>query len=152
MCKWEIENVLIWANSSLCLLIFVLFSFQFHLQIQFQWVEKSVDGVLGIRTPWPQEGRHRQNHETIATAPEIGNVCNRDRQREKERQWNNVSQRERGREGERRMWQKLWEISLCCWGWEPWSSGYGKRLMFRRSWVQIPAPYTGWTFFHIKLL
>ena len=35
---------------------------------------------------------------------------------------------------------------------EPWSSGYGRRLMFQRSWVQIPAPYTGWTFFHIYLL
>ena len=32
-------------------------------------------------------------------------------------------------------------------GREPWSSGYGRRLMFRRSGVQIPAPYTGWTFF-----
>ena len=32
---------------------------------------------------------------------------------------------------------------------EPWSSGYGKRLMFLMSWVRIPAPYTGWTFFHI---
>ena len=29
-------------------------------------------------------------------------------------------------------------------GQEPWSSGYGKRLMFWRLWVQIPAPYTGW--------
>ena len=37
-------------------------------------------------------------------------------------------------------------------GWEPWSSGYGKRLMFQRSWVRIPALYTGWTFFHIYLL
>ena len=27
-------------------------------------------------------------------------------------------------------------------GLEPWSSGYGKRLAFRRSWVRIPAPYT----------
>ena len=35
---------------------------------------------------------------------------------------------------------------------EPWSSGYGKRLTFRRSWVRIPAPYIGWTFFHIYLL
>ena len=33
------------------------------------------------------------------------------------------------------------------WGREPWSSGYGRRLMFRRSWVQIPALFTGWTFF-----
>ena len=30
---------------------------------------------------------------------------------------------------------------------KPWSSGYGKRLTFRRSWVRIPAPYTGWAFF-----
>ena len=36
--------------------------------------------------------------------------------------------------------------------WEPWSSGYGRRLMFPSLWVQIPAPYTGWTFFHIYLL
>ena len=36
-------------------------------------------------------------------------------------------------------------------GREPWSSGYGRRLMFQRSWVQIPAPYTGWTFFHIHI-
>ena len=32
-------------------------------------------------------------------------------------------------------------------GWEPWSSGYGKRLTFQRSWVWIPAPYTVFTFF-----
>ena len=32
-------------------------------------------------------------------------------------------------------------------GWEPWSCGYGRRLMFQRSWVRIPALYTGWTFF-----
>ena len=30
---------------------------------------------------------------------------------------------------------------------EPWSSGYGRRLMSWRLWVWIPAPYTGWTFF-----
>ena len=30
---------------------------------------------------------------------------------------------------------------------KPWSSGKGKRLTFQRSWVRIPAPYTGWTFF-----
>ena len=34
---------------------------------------------------------------------------------------------------------------------------YGKYLpglvvMFERSWVRIPAPYTGWTFIHIDLL
>ena len=32
-------------------------------------------------------------------------------------------------------------------GREPWSSGYGRRLTFRRPWVQIPVAYTGWTFF-----
>ena len=31
---------------------------------------------------------------------------------------------------------------------EPWSCGYERRLMFQRSWVQIQAPYTGWTFLH----
>ena len=30
---------------------------------------------------------------------------------------------------------------------ELWSSGYGRRLIFQRSWVRIPAPYTRWTFF-----
>ena len=32
-------------------------------------------------------------------------------------------------------------------GWEPWSSGYERRRLFQRSWVWIPALYTGWTFF-----
>ena len=36
-------------------------------------------------------------------------------------------------------------------GQEPWSSGYGRRLMFQRLWVQIPAPYTGWTFFYLPI-
>ena len=27
---------------------------------------------------------------------------------------------------------------------EPWSSGYGIQLMFKRLWVQIPEQYTGW--------
>ena len=36
-------------------------------------------------------------------------------------------------------------------GREPWSSGYGRRLMFHRSWVWIPPLYTGWTFFHIPI-
>ena len=31
----------------------------------------------------------------------------------------------------------------------PWSSGFGRRLKDRRSWVRILAPYTGWTFSHI---
>ena len=26
-----------------------------------------------------------------------------------------------------------------------WSSGYGRRLMFQRSWVRILVPDTGWT-------
>ena len=30
---------------------------------------------------------------------------------------------------------------------ELWSSGYGRRLMIWRSWVWIPALFTGWTFF-----
>ena len=34
-------------------------------------------------------------------------------------------------------------------GREPWSSGYGRLLVFKRSWVQIPAPYTGRTFSHL---
>ena len=33
--------------------------------------------------------------------------------------------------------QRLW--------WEPWSSGYGRRLVFLRSRVRIPVAYTGWT-------
>ena len=37
-------------------------------------------------------------------------------------------------------------------GRESWSSGYGKRLMFQRLWVQIPAPYTWWTFFTFFVL
>ena len=37
-------------------------------------------------------------------------------------------------------------------GWEPWSSGYGWRLIPRRLWVWIPALYTGWTFFHIFVI
>ena len=35
---------------------------------------------------------------------------------------------------------------------EPWSSGYGRRLMFWRSWVRIQAPYTRLTFILIYLL
>jgi hypothetical protein len=27
---------------------------------------------------------------------------------------------------------------------EPWSSGKGRGLMIKRSWVRTPAPYTGW--------
>jgi hypothetical protein len=29
-------------------------------------------------------------------------------------------------------------------GEKPWSSGEGRWLMTNRSWVQTPAPYTGW--------
>ena len=35
---------------------------------------------------------------------------------------------------------------------EPYSSGYGRRLTFRRSWVQIPVPYTGWTWHFFTLI
>ena len=38
----------------------------------------------------------------------------------------------------------LTEMIDCCGLTKPWSR---RRLMFWRSWVQIPAPYTGWTFF-----
>ena len=31
-----------------------------------------------------------------------------------------------------------------------WSSGCGRRFMFKRSWVQIPSPDTGQTFCHIN--
>ena len=34
-------------------------------------------------------------------------------------------------------------------GREPWSSGYGRRFMFHRLWVRIPAPYTEWIFSHL---
>ena len=47
-----------------------------------------------------------------------------------------------------------WKVILtnkCILGREPWSSGYGRRLMFQRLWVRIPAPFTGWTFFHIHI-
>ena len=42
---------------------------------------------------------------------------------------------------------KSWSL-----GWEPWSSGHGMRLMFRRLWVQFPALTTRWTFFLNYLL
>ena len=41
---------------------------------------------------------------------------------------------------------KKW-IKFCFIGWDPWSSGYGKRLTLRRLLVRIPAPYTVWIFF-----
>ena len=38
-------------------------------------------------------------------------------------------------------------------GREPWSSGYGRKLMFERLWFQIPAPNIRWTWhFFIDLL
>ena len=37
-------------------------------------------------------------------------------------------------------------------GWEPWSSGYGKRLMLQRAWVRILDQYTVWTFWHFFTL
>ena len=30
---------------------------------------------------------------------------------------------------------------------QSWSIGYGRRLLFKRLWVQIPTPDTGWNFF-----
>ena len=44
-----------------------------------------------------------------------------------------------------------WVIRIHFLGQEPCSSGYGRRHMFRRWWVQIPATYTGRTFFHISI-
>ena len=37
-------------------------------------------------------------------------------------------------------------------GWEPWSTGYGRWLMFERSRVWIPAPYTGWWWHFFTLI
>ena len=34
---------------------------------------------------------------------------------------------------------------------EHWSTDYGRRLVFQRLGVRIPAPFTGWTFFDIYL-
>ena len=45
-----------------------------------------------------------------------------------------------------------WHKTFLMMGGKPWSSGYGKRLVFQRPWVRIPSPYTGWTFFHIYFL
>ena len=41
-----------------------------------------------------------------------------------------------------------------CWrlGREPWSSGNGIRLMFWKSWVRIPAQYSGWRIFVVKIV
>ena len=38
-------------------------------------------------------------------------------------------------------------LAIRCLFTEPWSSRYGRTLMFQRSWARIPAQYTGWTFF-----
>ena len=43
--------------------------------------------------------------------------------------------------------QNITVLKIMIVGWEPWSSGYERRLIFRRLWVQIPAPYTRWAFF-----
>ena len=37
-------------------------------------------------------------------------------------------------------------------GLELWSSGYGRRLMFEMLYVQIPAPYTGWTWYFFAFI
>ena len=52
-------------------------------------------------------------------------------------------------------WQKISSCLLVIPNWQknwmgdgrPWSSGDGRRLVFKRWWVQMPAPNTGWTFF-----
>ena len=51
-----------------------------------------------------------------------------------------------------RLWylESDWVAKSSLFGRETWSSGYGRRLMFWRSWVQIPALYTGWTFILCK--
>ena len=41
---------------------------------------------------------------------------------------------------------------MCILGLEPWSSGSGRRLMFKKMYVQITASYTGWIVIHINLL
>ena len=46
-------------------------------------------------------------------------------------------------------WKRTSKQTVSIHGRKSWSSGYGRRLMFLRSWVQILAPYTIWTFFHI---
>ena len=45
-------------------------------------------------------------------------------------------------------------VRLRCWELKnhPWSSGYGRRLTIQRSWVWIPAPYTGWTWHFFTLI
>ena len=42
-------------------------------------------------------------------------------------------------------WKNLYRI-------EPWSSGYGRQLMFERSWVWIPVMYTGWAWHFFTLI
>ena len=81
------------------------------------------------------------------------------------------SERRKSQKNKKKFWQEVWEKLLCrnfnnwwsSWTWnsskqkitafnlgqipgrEPCSSGYGTPPAFQRSWVQIPAPYTGWT-------
>ena len=43
---------------------------------------------------------------------------------------------------DRLTWKQKLNETVIQRGWGPWSSGYG------RSWVQITAPDTGWTFSH----
>ena len=49
-----------------------------------------------------------------------------------------IPKKEKGNEGHKYKLKK-----------KSWSSGYWRQLMFERSWVQILAPYTGWTFFKL---
>ena len=48
------------------------------------------------------------------------------------------------------MLKDVQRINLPRIGRKPWTSGYGSWFMFKRSWVQIPVPYTGWTFGHFS--
>jgi len=41
----------------------------------------------------------------------------------------------------------IWKI-----GWEPWSRGYGRRLVFERLLFWIPALHTGWTWHFFTLI
>ena len=48
--------------------------------------------------------------------------------------------------------KKEMSTKLVLLGREPWSIGHGRRLTFRRSWVRISVPYTGWTWHFFKLI
>ena len=47
---------------------------------------------------------------------------------------------------------KLFNKNVLKIGREPWSSGYGRRIMFKRLWARILLPYTGWTWHFFTLI